>query len=223
MGGNPEIKILMRTTEPANKNKKEKPDYINNLNCVKNIRETSKGQAELIIFGDRVSEQGQEMLKTMCDEFVEVTQHGNAESCREAWNYAMQYDPETIVYFLEDDYLHRPGWIPVMLEGFERVDYVSMYDHPDKYDGRQTRMFVTESTHWKIPISTTMTFATTVEVMSEDLEMWKKYAQSGTPTAHYAFIELNKQGRTLGTPIPGYSTHGEKRWLSPLINWGKYV
>jgi hypothetical protein len=33
------------------------------------------------------------------------------------------------------------------------------------------------------------------------------------------FLELRELGEILITPIPGFSTHGETQWLSPLINW----
>jgi len=33
------------------------------------------------------------------------------------------------------------------------------------------------------------------------------------------FIHLRKEGRSLLTPIPGYSTHGDIYYLSPLDNW----
>ena len=43
------------------------------------------------------------------------------------------------------------------------------------------------------------------------------------PLDHYLFTELTANGFTLGTPIPGRSTHCEKNELSPLINWYEYV
>src|SRR5262245_59504659 len=38
---------------------------------------------------------------------------------------AQKIDPEAIVYFLEDDYLHQPGWLPILKEGFSlpEIDY----------------------------------------------------------------------------------------------------
>jgi hypothetical protein len=34
-------------------------------------------------------------------------------------------------------------------------------------------------------------------------------------------MELRANNKLLVTPIPGYATHGETAWLSPLINWEK--
>jgi len=33
------------------------------------------------------------------------------------------------------------------------------------------------------------------------------------------FLALRDKGRGLVTPIPGYATHGETAWLSPLVDW----
>jgi len=35
------------------------------------------------------------------------------------------------------------------------------------------------------------------------------------------FLELRQQGELLITPIPGYATHGETAWLSPLTDWSQ--
>ena len=35
------------------------------------------------------------------------------------------------------------------------------------------------------------------------------------------FLELRDNGVALMTPMPGYSTHGETAWLSPLTDWSK--
>lgn len=221
MGGNPEIKILMRTTEGAFKNKKEKPEYINNLNCIKNAY-AYKGDAELILFGDRLSEESKKTLEPYCDKFLEITQHGNSESFREILDYAMTFDPETIIYFLEDDYLHREKFDKYLIEGLNRVDYVTLYDHPDKYNGQLRMLIHTDSTHWQITPSTTMTFASTVRVLSEDLPIFDKMITTGTPPDHYLFLELNnKNNRELASPVPSISTHGEKKWLALLFDWEK--
>ena len=47
----------------------------------------------------------------------------------------ISYSQETLMMiklftFLEDDYLHRPGWCDVLMEGFtvDNDSYVTMYD-----------------------------------------------------------------------------------------------
>jgi hypothetical protein len=37
------------------------------------------------------------------------------------------------------------------------------------------------------------------------------------------FMELRKNKKLLISPIPSYSTHGETKWLAPLINWEREI
>ena len=110
---------------------------------------------------------------------------------------------------------------------------MSLYDHADKYipankggnplididGGEITKVFRTKSTHWKLTNSTTMTFACTIEQLQQDAEVWKKYTEGTHPHDMQIFLELRDKGRSLVTPLPGYSTHCEPSWSSPGINW----
>ena len=68
-----------------------------------------------------------------------ISQKGgnDAQSFLNLLNYVLEqnYNDEDIIYFLEDDYIHRAGWIDIMLEGFKYigVDYITLYDCSDKY------------------------------------------------------------------------------------------
>jgi len=135
--------------------------------------------------------------------------------------------PETIVYFVEDDYLHRGGWVDVLLEGFQipSVDYVTLYDHRDKYflpmyHTLQSRLFLTPSTHWRSTPSTTHTFATKVKTLLRDEKIHRKYSTGRKISAdHDKFCALGKKGRLLVSPIPGWSTHAEVAYASPFQEW----
>ena len=46
----------------------------------------------------------------------------------------LTFDNDQIISFIEDDYLHLENWNDILLEGFKlNVEYVSLYDHLDKY------------------------------------------------------------------------------------------
>jgi len=141
---------------------------------------------------------------------------------------------DTIVYFLEDDYLHVTGARDVLLEGIKHADYVTLYLHPDKFipasqggnpevddaGSTLTRIFKTEKAFWMMCNSTTMTFATTVGVMKKDYKIWEKWTESPYPQDFNAFLELREKNRTLIQPIPTWATHGETSWQAPLIGTG---
>lgn len=142
---------------------------------------------------------------------------------------AQDFDDETIIYFLEDDYVHRPNWDLILMDGFTLpVDYVTLYDHGDKYQEMykdlMTKVLHTELSHWMPTPSTTNTFATKFKTLKKDFLIHQEYSTGYEPSFdHGKFLELHKGGRILISSIPGYSTHCHKEFLSPCIDWEKYL
>jgi hypothetical protein len=135
-------------------------------------------------------------------------------------------DPNTILYFVEDDYLHLPGWTQILLEGFSLpgVDYVTLYDHKDKYflyPKLESKIFATRSSHWRTTPSTTHTFATRLQTLKEDLPIHRKYSEGREISQDHAkFLKLQKKKkRVLVSSIPGASTHVEPEFASPCTDW----
>lgn len=140
---------------------------------------------------------------------------------------SLDLDPETIVYFLEDDYLHREGWVDVLLEGFSipEASYVTLYDHRDKYflpiyKELTSKIFHTSSCHWRTTPSTTNTYAMKYRTLMQHLPIHRQFSLDRKISAdHEKFLELGRQGATLISPIPGWSTHIELNLTSPCIDW----
>lgn len=138
-----------------------------------------------------------------------------------------KFSPETILYFLEDDYLHRPGWTQVLREGFTLpgVDYVTLYDHRDKYffpqyQTLQSKIFHTTSCHWRTTPSTTNTHAMRFETLLKHLKTHRDFSLNRAITADCdKFLELAQEGATLISSIPGYATHAEPEFASPCTPW----
>lgn len=135
---------------------------------------------------------------------------------------------DTILYFLEDDYLHRPNWVEILLEGFtiHEADYITLYDHKDKYSYEMygqlhSRIFHTKSCHWRTTPSTTNTYAMRLKTLKKYLPIHKKYSEGKKISAdHEKFLELGSEGATLLSSIPGYSTHAQPEFASPCFDWG---
>jgi hypothetical protein len=213
---------------------KIKPDYINNEACLLNALDMfSTEQHEWLVIADNVSEETKNMIEkyVLNVEYVSVG-HG-AGTFNLALNEALKHGEDEIIYFLENDYLHKPNSSKIIEEGLSLgASFVSLYDHPDKYlsperggnpycegGAESTRVYLTESTHWKITNSTTMTFAAKVSALRENEEILRHHTSGTHPNDFQMFMELRANNKLLVTPIPGYATHGETAWLSPLTDW----
>jgi len=134
---------------------------------------------------------------------------------------------DTIIYFLEDDYIHRSGWIKILQEGFTlpNVDYVTLYDHRDKYfyamySEMRSKIYHTVSCHWRTTPSTTNTYAMRFETLKKHLPVHRAYSEGRQITAdHEKFCKLSESGAALVSAIPGWATHAEPDFASPCFDW----
>ncbi|MBS0620022.1 MAG: hypothetical protein JSS61_00995 [Verrucomicrobia bacterium] len=141
-----------------------------------------------------------------------------------------QFAPDTILYFLEDDYIHREGWVDILREGFTLpcADYVTLYDHKDKYflpdyQHLQSQVFHTASCHWRTTPSTTNTYAMRMKTLLKHLPIHRAYSTGVSITEdHKKFCKLREEGATLISSIPGWSTHMEPAFASPCFKWEQY-
>ena len=219
-------------------------NYINKERCLSNaIKNFPRDKCNWHIVADTMPETSIEVLKKYVDDegIEKIYVKDNSKSFTACLNYALSLKTEEWVYFLEDDYLHRNNSFQVLNEGIllsesyvkENIKFLTLYDHPDKYGyngpnpfvsgGEITKVYLTNSCHWKYTNSTTMTFASKVSTLLKHQEIIRKYAISGTTYAFKMFLELNQKKEYLISPLPGYSTHGTKRFPSPLYNWEKEV
>lgn len=141
---------------------------------------------------------------------------------------ASDFSDDDILYFVEDDYLHNIGWPKIMKEGFKYidVDYITLYDHQDKYfletyEELMAKVGITPSVHWKTVPSTTNTYACLGKTFKRDFAIHVKYCDvAGGVTRDFdKFYELTSLGKTLINPLPGYSTHCEPDFMSPVVDW----
>ena len=223
---------------------KNKLPHADKIHCLKNCLSIF-GRHDFFLFADNCQAKTLEAIRASGVERITETSLGNAKAWRYVVEYALKsFSQDTKVYLLEDDYLHLSDAPKLLQEGLAVADYVSLYDHPDKYmhkenggnpfvegGGEKTKVLLTPSSHWKYTNSTTMTFATTIKVLKEDQNTWWKYTESPAPQDFTAFSNLCGYGswknrmigkkRTLITSIPGRATHIETKWLSPLVDWSK--
>ena len=130
---------------------------------------------------------------------------------------------DDLIYFLENDYMHVDGWLNKVMELFSTytgLDYVSLYDHNDKYflpmyDNLTSKVFTSQSHHWRTTPSTCGSFITTKQRFNEDLDILSTMRGD-----HNKWLWLNEnRNRFVFSPLPGLSTHCMENLLSPTIDW----
>ena len=145
--------------------------------------------------------------------------------------YQKKIHPETIIYFLEDDYVHRLGWPNILREAFTivGVDYVTLFDHRDKYffpeyADLRSKIFHTQSCHWRMTPSTTNTYAMLFKTLQKHIDLHRCFSLGRTITSdHDKFCKLAEEGALLVSSIPGYSTHVELDFASPCADWERIL
>jgi hypothetical protein len=228
------MKIFYRISDAGYK--KNKPDYINNESCLKNFTKVfAEHSNNIFVTADNVSEDTYNMICKYIkeDNITRVSIGHGAGTFNLTLDQALQENDDEVIYFVENDYLHRMGSPDILFEGLSLgFPYLTLYDHPDKYidpamggnpfcqgNAENTRVYRTYSCHWKITNSTTMTFASRVKDLKIDETIMRKWTSDIHPNDFQMFLEIRNNSRFLLSPLPSYSTHGEVEWLAPIINW----
>lgn len=226
--------------------KKQKLASISNQACLENFL-THFPASEVTVVADNVSDETMQWLNGVTGISIVRTALGNSGSFWECYTLATALDDDARVYFVENDYLHRTGSRTALLEGLTIADYVTLYDHPDKYvdgvnplvkrGGENTVVRLTASCHWKYTNSTTMTFAAKAATLKQDQLIFKNYTvgligliagrrlpglrrlqPKRVPGDFPLFRALaNLKRRKLASPLPSYSTHGETAYIAPFF------
>jgi hypothetical protein len=234
------IKIIYRVSDKGEV--KDKLPIISNAYCLENFI-VNFPVDQIVMIGDNISNETDLWLQKYNFSAYYRTELGNCESFWFGFNLALEFDSDTLIYFVENDYIHRQGSLEALFEGSALADYVSLYDHPDKYldginplvhnGGERTKLLLTKSCHWKFTNSTTMTFAATVHTLSLDAIFFKNFTVGVAPGNFFLFNFFQKKSipndfrlfrmlgllkhRKLVTPIPGFSSHGEEKYLTPFF------
>jgi len=216
--------------------------FINNFNPDKK---------ELIIYLDNCEQTTiDEVVKLCSDKDIEykITNDGNALGFYNVTVDAIsENSDDTIIYFVEGDYLHRPGSKFALIEMFScfgNNNYVTLYDHPDKYypfmwdsnynryinhcehgpnQDIKSKIYLLKSGWWRTTNLTCWTYAAQVKTLKEDFEIitkWTKPFAPGKAKDIELFDNLAEKGRILYSPIPSYSGHSA--CLPGYINWNSY-
>ncbi len=208
---------------------RQRPYWFSYENCFKNLLKTIEGYNNIKLTLALDGDINQDFTKNYQDKFTlfSTNYQSSLLSYRALLDHIKEQSMESneLIYFLENDYLHVDGWVEKIIElysTFSNIDYVSLYDHNDKYflpmyDDLVSKVIAAFSHHWRTTPSTCGSFIITRKVFDQDYDIW-----STTVGDHNTFLYLNEnRSRFVLTPIPGLSTHCMEGLMSPCIDWEK--
>ena len=152
-----------------------------------------------------------------------TTSRGNSNSYQQCLDFANKnIDDADLIYFVEDDYYHKPNWTKILYDGYlisHSSTIFSLYDHPDRYtrndDIGPKDIFAGNFCHWRSAESTTCTWAIKPDGYKDIYLEAKKFSiadrdffRNGITQSKYFLI----------TPIPAMSTHLHLPYISPYFN-----
>ena len=220
------IHIFYRHYNISGNDAKNRPIWFDFEKCFANLLRTIKEKnVSLHVVMDGVVDTN--FIKKYQNECVlhTIAAGSDAASFWKTWEIAKQtqIDNTDLIYFLENDYLHVDGWVDKIVDlfsTFNNLNYVSLYDHNDKYflpmyDNLVSKIVTTKTSHWRTTPSTCGSFIVTKKIFDED------YAEHTSILGdHNKFLHLAQtKKRFILTPIPGLSTHCTAGLLSPIIDW----
>lgn len=228
------IKIFVRhCNSSSNSIGKSRPEWFSRKKCWDNLLTTIDKDTDVTVMFDGEPNE-EHFLYNDTRNYTLIKKHGGNDGQSflnlVEYVYEQNIDDDTILYFVEDDYYHKPGWTSIMREGFEYigVDYITLYDHADKYflpmyNDLQSKIITTPSIHWRTIPSTTNTYAMLAKTFKKHYNTHVEYCdlEKGYTRDHDKFMKLWEIGSNLISCIPGYSTHCETEYLSPCIDWSK--
>jgi hypothetical protein len=183
----------------------------------------------IIIVADNISDKTLNFVKNwavVCKPTPKLIQTslGNSGSLIKTLELACEADT-MFAYFSEDDYIHRQDAGKLVVEGLRWSNYVTLYDHPDKYVkdrgyGEVGRCLKTESWHWRQTISTTETFGANLGLLRQDMDIFRKYCSGPVPQDHAQWCELAQKKRSLTVAIPGAAFNTHRVCEHSGFDWG---
>lgn len=219
------IHIFYRHYNISKRDSKGRPPWFDFENCFKNLLKTIQNEnVELhVVFDGDIKDN---WINNYSSKFTthQIEANEDQKSFWKTWEIAKntKINENDLIYFLENDYLHKKGWVDKIIELFNKYNllhYVSLYDHNDKYlpiyDDLVSKILTTDSHHWRTTPSTCGSFIVKKQLFDLDYDV-----HTTTRGDHNKFIDLyNERQRLVITPIPGLSTHCMDGLMSPTINW----
>jgi hypothetical protein len=147
---------------------------------------------------------------------------------------------DELIYILENDYLHLPGWCEEVLDLYNNLDkyafrdpklhFANLYHHPDKmiftnpnatnefgmYKDLESKIIATKYRYWRYVPSLCSSWLMSKYLFDNNYDLFNHGFSDNT-----ASNEFIKRGYYQISPIETLSTHCQLPWLSFYIDWEK--
>lgn len=204
---------------------KPKLPEIGKEDCLQNFLDVFQNEPTYFFFCDNCEPETTDMVKRLTFNLkrkkIFETTHGNAGALKFAMEVAAhdKATADTLAYFVEDDYLHQSKAPKIIEQGLKIADYITLYDHPDKYmegyygGGEWSQVKKTINSHWRYTASTCMTFAAKLSTIRQDESYWAEFISGDHPHDHKVFTEglvhrgCDLEDAKLAVCMPGVAFH----------------
>ena len=187
---------------------RHRPDWFDKVKTFNNLKKMITTNCRLkIIYDMHFGDNSKELFDTY--NVIKINAGTEAKSFLATLDIILsdKLNDDEIIYFLEDDYLHREFWDNALIEGLEISDYVSLYDHLDKYlhyPNLTSKILLTNSCHWRTSPSTCNTYGCKMKTLRNDFEIhqfYSMYSNNGVSQDNEKFLHLGRIGKSLITHI----------------------
>jgi hypothetical protein len=217
------IYILYRDTSNPTGLTKNRPSWFSAEKCLESMLRSIEGkeycQLHMLFDGDNPP----------TDDRIHTTKTFKGGSDWASYNFTWRYardlniGDDDVLFLAENDYMYLPNWPEAVLELYGTylgLDYVSLYDHPDKYNYRvypslTCNIYITKNYHWRTTPSTTGSLIFKKRILEEDFDL---FMSNPSDFGRFEILRETKQ-RSVLSPIPSLSTHCEVEYLAPIIKW----
>lgn len=223
------INIIYRLCEESLNKKDFRPDWFSKIKCletfynaVENAKENGVNVVIYFVFDGDKGELNDKINDIFNDAVIKyVNYKDNEKSLVECYKLADTLKGN--IYFVEDDYLHKPESITKIVQVLDDYHLVTGYDHLDRYTrtddvtlGRDYILFSKETNlHWRSTESTCLTFAVTYEAWRKKVGVQAKIHKLND---RQFFRALINDGVRLWSPIPALCTQVDTA-MSPAVDW----
>lgn len=207
------------------------------LKCLSSLVNSIKSNigVKLHLFDDHSPEKDLSDMKGIIEKsgipyhIEKLQKSGNGNSLEAVFRYGKTLD-SNLIYFCEDDYLHKPETIKCIIEAYKDIVEITKNDaviFPCDYIDRYSiiepsHIFALKDRHWRTIESTTGTFVVSKNVL-------EKYFQFYLAFAAYNKIDKGGEWKTIDhiykevkcySPMPSLTAHlNDEKLLSPFVNW----